>query len=62
MAERLTEIALNVPCPVCGAKQGFPCKRPRSRQGPHEERLTAAQRRHAKIVEELAALKEHNNG
>lgn len=34
--------ALQVTCPVCKAKSGHPCKRPRSRKGPHAERVSLA--------------------
>lgn len=34
----MTDVTLSVTCPVCKAEPGVPCKRPRSRRGPHRER------------------------
>lgn len=34
--------SLNVACPVCKVAAGVFCKRPRSRKGPHAERIEAA--------------------
>ncbi len=35
---------LSVRCPVCKALAGAPCKRPRSRKGPHKERILLAEK------------------